>query len=341
MLHGLHKTGIASVGRYVGVRLNCAPTLPMIFLVIVLAACADAAPQTLLPTSVVQVVQVVATSVALPSGTPTIAPKATLMSMPTAFVTAPCCGEANLAVLMYHHVVDLPIDATESQQTWTVAPKNFDAQMQWLTRNGYRSITMTQLVADLKNRQPLPAKPIIISFDDGWEQQYSTAFPILTKYGLSGTFFVYTQPIDHTEYVTWAQLRELTAAGMDIQSHSITHPHLRTLSSDAAFREIAESKATLEKRLAKPVIAFCYPFGEYNNAIIEMVKRAGTKARLRWQTAIASALTNCTPCTAFACRTTIRWTILPSDFHNPVATWSLGRIVKTWPHDHMTTRLGD
>jgi peptidoglycan/xylan/chitin deacetylase (PgdA/CDA1 family) len=67
----------------------------------------------------------------------------------------------------------------------------------------------------------------------------------------------------------------LAAGGMDIQSHSITHPHLRTMAPDAMFKEIADSKATLEKRLGKPVVAFCYPFGEYNNAIVEMVRRAG------------------------------------------------------------------
>ena len=241
-----------------------------------LAACADAAPQTPEPTPGAQVVQVVATPVALPSVTLTLAAKPTAASVPTPFVTAPAPGgEANVPILMYHHVVDLPIDATELQTTWTVTPKKFDAQMQWLAHNGYRSITMAQLIAHLKNRQPLPAKPIIISFDDGWEEQYSTAFPILTKYGLSGTFFVYTHPLDHTEYMTWAQVQELAAAGMDIQSHSITHPHLRTMAPDAAFKEVAESKATLEKRLGKPVVAFCYPYGEYNNAIIEMVKRAG------------------------------------------------------------------
>jgi len=255
---------------------GCFAPLGMTVWVVLLVACATPASETAAPTSVVQVAQVVATPVALSSITPTIATKPTAASAPTAFVTAPAAGaDAIVPILMYHHVVDLPIGATESQQTWTVAPRNFDAQMQWLARNGYRSITMAQLVAHLKNRQPLPAKPIIISFDDGWAEQFSTAFPILTKYGLSGTFFVYTHPIDHTEYMTWAQLSELTAAGMDIQSHSITHPHLRTLSPDAAFKEIAESKTTLEKRLGKPVVTFCYPFGEYDNAMIEMVKRAG------------------------------------------------------------------
>jgi len=241
-----------------------------------LAACATPDLPTTAPTPVVQIVQVVATPVVLPSATPSAVIKSTAPAIPTPFVTAPALGgEAHVPILMYHHIGDLPIDATELQTTWTVTPKNFDAQMQWLARGGFRSISMAQLVAHLKNRQPLPAKPIIISFDDGWEEQFSTAFPIMTRYGLSGTFFVYTQPLDHTQYMTWAQVQALATGGMDIQSHSITHPHLRTMAPGAAFKEIADSKATLEKRLGKPVVAFCYPFGEYNNAIVEMVKRAG------------------------------------------------------------------
>ena len=251
-------------------------TLTIVSLAIGLVACATPDPPTTVPTPAVQVVQVVATPVVLPSVTPSVAIKSTEPAIPTPFVTAPAPGgEANVPILMYHHIGDLPIDATELQTTWTVTSKNFDAQMQWLAHSSFHPISMAQLVAHLKNRQPLPAKPIIISFDDGWEEQFSTAFPIMTRYGLSGTFFVYTQPLDHTEFMTWAQVQALAAGGMDIQSHSITHPHLRTMAPDAAFKEIADSKATLEKRLGRPVVAFCYPFGEHNNAIVEMVKRAG------------------------------------------------------------------
>ncbi len=247
-----------------------------IAIVLALSACATADPPIVASTPTAQIVQVVATPRVLPSATPTIALKPTATIIPTPFVTAPAPGgEANVPILMYHHIGDLPIDASQLQLEWTVTPKNFDAQMQWLARNGFRSVTMAQLVAHLKHRQPLPAKPIIISFDDGWAEQFTTAFPIMTKYGLSGTFFLYTRPLDHTEFMTWAQAQEMVAGGMDIQSHSITHPHLRALAPDAAFKEIAESKATLEKRLGKPVVAFCYPFGEYNTATIEMVRRAG------------------------------------------------------------------
>lgn len=222
-----------------------------------------------------EIIQVVATPSATPTFVPpTITPTRTLT--PTPFVTPPALGEAAIVpILMYHHLADLPGNATELERTWTVAPKDFDAQMNLIAQRSFRAITMAQLVAHLRDRQSLPAQPIIISFDDGWAEQYEHAFPILKKHGLIGTFFVYTNPIDRKQFMTWTQLQEMASAGMDIQAHTLTHPHLRTLAPDAAYKEIAESKSILEKRLGKPIVAFSYPFGEYNAGIIDMVKRAG------------------------------------------------------------------
>jgi peptidoglycan/xylan/chitin deacetylase (PgdA/CDA1 family) len=237
-----------------------------------LTACGAPAQPTAIPTPTPIIITVVAT----PDPTQMPAPTATAAPTPTAFVTAPAPGKpASVPILMYHHVQDLASDATELQLTWTVSPQNFDAQMALVARRGFHTITMGQLVAHLKGGKPLPAKPIVISFDDGWEEQYATAFPILKKYHLIGTFFVYTRPIDHGQFMTWAQLKEMSAAGMDVQAHTLTHPHLRTLPPDEAMKEIADSKSIIETHLGKPVVAFAYPFGEYNVSIIDMVKRAG------------------------------------------------------------------
>ena len=240
--------------------------------ILLLSACGVPAQPTVIPTPAPIIIPVVAT----PDPTQTSAPTATAAPTPTAFVTAPALGKpAIVPILMYHHIQVLASDATELQLTWTVSPQNFDAQMALLARRGFHTITMGQLVAHLKNGQPLPAKPIIVSFDDGWEEQYASAFPILKKHQLIGTFFVYTQPIDHGQFMTWTQLKEMSAAGMDIQAHTLTHPHLRTLAPDEAMKEIADSKSIIEKHLGKPVVAFDYPFGEYNASILDMVKRAG------------------------------------------------------------------
>jgi peptidoglycan/xylan/chitin deacetylase (PgdA/CDA1 family) len=196
---------------------------------------------------------------------------------PTPFITAPAPNEAAIVpILMYHHLKDLPSGAGELDLTWTVAPKNFQAQMDWLAQRSYQTITMAQLNAHLKSRQPLPVKPMVISFDDAWEDDYSVAFPTLKRYNFIGTFYVDIQPLDRSPlYLSWNQIAEMSAAGMDFQAHTLTHPHLRSLSYDSATREIAESKKILEMRLNKPVVSFAYPFGEYNNTVTDMVKRAG------------------------------------------------------------------
>ncbi len=176
---------------------------------------------------------------------------------------------------MYHHIEDLPPMASELDLTWTVSPENFRAQMDYLAQRGYQTITMPQLVAHLKERKPLPAKSIIISLDDGWGEGYAVAFPVLKRYNFGGTYYVYTNPLDRSRYLSRAQLREMVSAGMDIQAHTLSHPHLRLLAPDAAYNEIADSRNLLEKEIGTAVTSFAYPFGEYNSAVIEMVKRAG------------------------------------------------------------------
>ncbi|MBI5651922.1 MAG: polysaccharide deacetylase family protein [Chloroflexi bacterium] len=208
------------------------------------------------------------------TSTATIIP--TITPTPTAFVTPPALGQsANIPILMYHNLKELPRTASELERTWTVSPQNFEKQIAWLAEKNFNAITMAQLVAHFKRNQPLPSKPIVISFDDGWVEQYTVAFAILKKYNLSGTFFIYTTPIDRNRYLSWAQIKEMSAARMDIQAHTLTHPHLVAIVPGEAQREISESKRIIESKLNQPVVAFAYPFGEYNSATIEMLKRAG------------------------------------------------------------------
>ncbi|MBI5305343.1 MAG: polysaccharide deacetylase family protein [Chloroflexi bacterium] len=238
-----------------------------------LVACASPASPTAIPAPSATIVLPTATPTFTPTFTPTRVPTPT--STPTAFVTPPATGEAaNVPILMYHNLRDLPNNASELERTWTVAPKQFEAQIAALATRGFHTITMAQLVAHLKHQGALPIKPIVISFDDGWVEQYTVAYAVLKKYNYIGTFFIYTNPIDRAHYLTWAQLQDMSVAGMDIQAHTLTHPHLRALAPSEAQREISESKKIIESKLGKPVVAFAYPFGEYNTAVIEMLKRA-------------------------------------------------------------------
>jgi len=240
-------------------------------------ACAPAPadPGTALPP--ITVVLVAPTAPSLASAPTPLASATSPKLLPTPFITAPALNEAALVpILMYHHLKDLPANATELDLTWTVSPKNFQAQIEWLAQKNYHTITMAELNAHLKQRTPLPTKPIVISFDDGWEDDYAIAFPMLKKNNFIGTFFPYTQPLGYSQItLTWEQIKEMSAAGMDFQGHTITHPHLTQLTPDNAVREIGDAKKTLESRLNKPIVTFAYPFGEYNSVVLELVKRAG------------------------------------------------------------------
>jgi peptidoglycan/xylan/chitin deacetylase (PgdA/CDA1 family) len=261
---------------------RCVLFLVIVFAVL-LAGCAGGAVEPTPAPSIPSTVGHVSAPTSIPNtptltATPPGAPTAIPTRVPTAtpFITPPASGQtATVPILMYHHLADLPNNASQLQMDWTVAPKNFESQMDWLAERGYHAVTIGQLAAHLKRNQPLPAKPIVITFDDGWADGYTVAFPILKKHNFSGTFYVYTNALDHTQFLTWAQVEEMSAAGMDFQSHTLSHPHLRKLTPEAAMKEIADSKAILEERLSKPVTSFDYPFGEYNASVIDLVKRAG------------------------------------------------------------------
>ena len=181
----------------------------------------------------------------------------------------------NVLILLYHHIADLPAMASRAQKRWTLSPRKFEAHLEWIASHGFSPITMAQLIAHLKHGVPLPPKPIVISFDDGWKDQYPTAYQSLKKHNFLATFFIVTDSVGHSAFMNWEQLQEMSAAGMDIQPHSLTHPRLTELEGHDLRREIVESKKILENRLNKQVAVFSYPFGSYNDTVIAMVKSAG------------------------------------------------------------------
>ena len=191
-------------------------------------------------------------------------------------------AKLKLPILVYHIV--RPSDPSDSQAVKDIAqtPEVFDAQMKYLADAGYRIVSFADLERHYKSGAALPRNPVIISFDDGWSNQFRYAFPILKKYRYSATFFVFTNPIGiNKSFITWGELREMRAAGQTIGSHSLSHPYLTRISDPTKlWNEVASSKERLEKELGAPVTEFAYPFGQYNPSIVAMVEKAGyTSAR--------------------------------------------------------------
>jgi len=185
-------------------------------------------------------------------------------------------GPIQVPILVYHVVrPSYPSDTAEIKK-YAVTPELFDAELAHLRDAGYHVIGFQNLAARLASSTPLPTKPVILSFDDAWGDQYRYAFPVLEKYHDTATFFVFTNALGSRGFLTWAQLKTMLAAGMTVGDHSKSHPYFTHLTATSSLMsEIVDTKRVLEAKLNAPVIAFAYPFGQYNARVLEYVKKAG------------------------------------------------------------------
>lgn len=178
-------------------------------------------------------------------------------------------GDSKYApVLLYHHIAK-----KTPQNSYYVSPEIFDSQMKWLQDNSYQVISLDEFFQGITGKKSLPKKPVVISFDDGYMDNYKNAFPILKKYGYTATFFVKTSTIGKGD-MNWKILKELQGAGMTIASHSVDHNDLKKLKPEEVDKELTESKNILEENLGGEIKYFSYPLGTYSNQIVEEVKKA-------------------------------------------------------------------
>lgn len=172
-------------------------------------------------------------------------------------------------VLYYHSVM------YEQGNEVRMPPEQFEAQMAYLWDKGYESITLDQLDKAFNNRGVLPAKPFVITFDDGYVDNYTNAFPILEKYRFTASVFMVTSYIGGEGFMSWPQLKELSANGWEIEGHTVNHPYLSQMEKTSMLNELISSKETLEKGLAKKVKFFAYPYGDVNDKVEQAVKDTG------------------------------------------------------------------
>jgi peptidoglycan/xylan/chitin deacetylase (PgdA/CDA1 family) len=155
-----------------------------------------------------------------------------------------------------------------------VAPETFRQQMQALRDWGYTSITASYLAQVIQSGGDLPARPFVITFDDGNLDIYSNAFPIMQELGFVGTFYIVADYLDSYNHVDAAQLQEMAAAGWEIGSHSMTHVDL-TDNHALLSQEIEQSRTVLENTLGVPVRTFAYPFGARDDYVKDWTRDVG------------------------------------------------------------------
>ena len=176
-------------------------------------------------------------------------------------------------VLMYHVIHSPP--ASVRYPALYVPPAEFDAQVAALKRAGYHGVTLDQVRSAWFKGTPLPRKPIVLSFDDGYRSQFAKAMPELRRVGWPGVLNLQIDLPPWQGGLTQSAVRAMMAAGWEVDAHTITHPDLTTLDAAALQREVAGSRRIIQHRFGAPVNWFCYPAGRYDPTVEAVVKRAG------------------------------------------------------------------
>ncbi|SHE36090.1 polysaccharide deacetylase family protein [Clostridium fallax] len=180
-------------------------------------------------------------------------------------------SEKEVLILFYHSVEDGKNDGS-------MPPKKLDKQFLYLKKHGYNTLTMEEYYNYVKSNKPLPKKSVMLTFDDGYSNNYTNLFPLLKKYNFTATIYVATSHVDkNPAYLNSEQIKEMSDYGILIGSHTVTHPHLSKLSKEEQRNEMLESKDMLEKITGKPVEHFCYPYGDYNQDSIDSLRELGFK----------------------------------------------------------------
>jgi len=187
-------------------------------------------------------------------------------------------------ILVYHSIRPYVESDTPRVRRYVATPDTLESELTWLVQNGYSSVSFDDLVNHITAGAPLPAKPVILSFDDDWEGQYLYAFPLLKKYGFTATFYIWVVVVGMKNHMTWDQIREMQKEGMKLGAHTITHPYLTRLRTEETLRhEILGSKEIIEAQTGAAVTSLAYPFGQYDERVVEAARAAGfTSARSTW-----------------------------------------------------------
>jgi peptidoglycan/xylan/chitin deacetylase (PgdA/CDA1 family) len=190
-------------------------------------------------------------------------------------VLAPGPYAINLPILTYHYIRVNPDPYDRLGFALSVTPADFAAQMDWLARNGYHPISTEDLYAYLQHARGLPSKPVILTFDDGYADFFTTALPILLGHDFKAVAYVVSGFVGQPGYMTSDQIREADRSDIEIGSHTVSHANLATASAGNVQAQLMASKQFLEDVIGHPVVSFCYPSGKFTAAVASQVAAAG------------------------------------------------------------------
>lgn len=192
------------------------------------------------------------------------------------FMPNSALAAGGVPILTYHYVDYNPNKSDTARDALSVTPDKFDAQMGYLSQNGYTPVTLDTLYAIFSKQASMPAKPVVLTFDDGYDNFYRVVYPILQKYNFHAVAFIPTGLIGGSYYMNWDQIKEIQKSGLvTFEGHSVTHPNLAGMSYDSAYKQLVDSKHVLQSQTGYPVNFVAYPFGSTNGSVQAAAQKAG------------------------------------------------------------------
>jgi peptidoglycan/xylan/chitin deacetylase (PgdA/CDA1 family) len=193
----------------------------------------------------------------------------------------PSTGKTDSIPILTYHSVD------DSDSVISVSPDNFKKQMRFLWRKGYGTLSLSNAIDCIRRGDSFPSGSLVVTFDDGYRNNYTAAFPVLQEFGYCATVFLTTQHCGRTNnwpdqhpsipelpMLSWDEIKEMTAHGIEFGAHTRNHPNLTEVNTEIARREIIESKNEMEEKMGQSVELFSYPFGRFNAEVQAIVKAA-------------------------------------------------------------------
>jgi len=186
-------------------------------------------------------------------------------------------AKKEVPVLCYHHIREAKPGQSETLKNYSVSPAQFAEQMKTLKDSGYESILPDQLYNYLVHDGKLPAKPVMLTFDDTDEEQFTIGSKEMEKYGFKGVYFIMTISINRPRYMSKEQLKQLADNGNAVEAHTWDHHMVTKYQGDDWEKQLIQPKKKVEEITGKPAQYFAYPFGVWNKAAIAEIKKAGYK----------------------------------------------------------------
>lgn len=210
-------------------------------------------------------------------------PQVTITPEAPAPLGGPTVGPTYVPVLMYHYIRVNPNPRDRAGFILSVTPSDFAVQMLYLYKNGFHVVSLHEAVQAIIQQRALPAHPVVLTFDDGYRDFYTTAAPLLNRLGFTATDFIITGFTNRSRFMDWPMIEQLDKEGFTMADHTVNHQALNVMPAAEALWEMRQARQDLEAHLGHPVLDLAYPGGDFNSSVARQAQQLGFECALTTQ----------------------------------------------------------